>query len=65
MALSALTTGQNERNHPSVVTFSWSDNGAGAHPGGRLAQGLQAGRLRRADHLLGRVQQQPAAGHVR
>jgi exo-1,4-beta-D-glucosaminidase len=26
MALSALTTGQNERNHPSVVTFSWSDN---------------------------------------
>ncbi|MFZ0869804.1 MAG: sugar-binding domain-containing protein, partial [Rhodanobacter sp.] len=26
MALSALTIGQNERNHPSVVTFSWSDN---------------------------------------
>jgi exo-1,4-beta-D-glucosaminidase len=26
MRLSALTVGQNERNHPSVVTFSWSDN---------------------------------------
>ena len=26
MALSALTIGQNERNHPSVITFSWSDN---------------------------------------
>ncbi|HEV3360237.1 MAG TPA: beta-mannosidase [Pseudonocardiaceae bacterium] len=26
MALSALTVGQNQRNHPSVVTFSWSDN---------------------------------------
>ncbi|GAA5190317.1 cellulose binding domain-containing protein [Rugosimonospora acidiphila] len=26
MALSALTIGQNERNHPSVFTFSWSDN---------------------------------------
>jgi exo-1,4-beta-D-glucosaminidase len=26
MALSALATGENERNHPSVVTFSWSDN---------------------------------------
>lgn len=26
MALSALTLGQNERNHPSVITFSWSDN---------------------------------------
>ena len=26
MALTALTVGQNERNHPSVVTFSWSDN---------------------------------------
>ena len=25
-ALSALTIGQNERDHPSVVTFSWSDN---------------------------------------
>ncbi|HEX3785374.1 MAG TPA: beta-mannosidase [Pseudonocardiaceae bacterium] len=25
MGLSALTIGQNERNHPSVVTFSWSD----------------------------------------
>jgi len=24
--LSALTIGQHERNHPSVVTFSWSDN---------------------------------------
>jgi exo-1,4-beta-D-glucosaminidase len=26
MRLSALTVGQNARNHPSVVTFSWSDN---------------------------------------
>ncbi|HVV24709.1 MAG TPA: beta-mannosidase [Pseudonocardiaceae bacterium] len=26
MALSALTIGRNERNHPSVFTFSWSDN---------------------------------------
>ncbi len=26
MALSALTLGQDERNHPSVTTFSWSDN---------------------------------------
>jgi exo-1,4-beta-D-glucosaminidase len=25
-SLSALTIGQNERNHPSVITFSWSDN---------------------------------------
>ncbi|HEY0808341.1 MAG TPA: beta-mannosidase, partial [Pseudonocardiaceae bacterium] len=25
-ALSALTIGQNQRDHPSVVTFSWSDN---------------------------------------
>jgi exo-1,4-beta-D-glucosaminidase len=30
MALSALTVGQNERNHPSVVTFSWSDNNPGS-----------------------------------
>jgi exo-1,4-beta-D-glucosaminidase len=26
MALSAKTIGENERNHPSVFTFSWSDN---------------------------------------
>ena len=26
MGLSALAVGENERNHPSVVTFSWSDS---------------------------------------
>ncbi|MCU1682488.1 MAG: beta-mannosidase [Amycolatopsis sp.] len=30
MQLSAQITGQNERNHPSVFTLSWSDNAPGA-----------------------------------
>jgi exo-1,4-beta-D-glucosaminidase len=30
MTLSAKTIAQNERNHPSVVTFSWSDNAPGS-----------------------------------
>ncbi|KAA2264236.1 beta-mannosidase [Solihabitans fulvus] len=30
MKLSALTIGQHERNHPSVITLSWSDNAPGA-----------------------------------
>jgi exo-1,4-beta-D-glucosaminidase len=30
MTLSARTIAENERNHPSVVTFSWSDNAPGS-----------------------------------
>jgi exo-1,4-beta-D-glucosaminidase len=30
MQLSSLAVGQSERNHPSVFTFSWSDNAPGA-----------------------------------
>ena len=44
MRLSALTIGQNLRNHPSVFSFQWSDS-----PPTRQAGGHLAGRFHQAD----------------
>ena len=58
MQNSALTIGQNLRNHPSVFSFQWSDLAA-HHPAGiGDAERPQPGGLHRPGHLLRRI---PAA----
>ena len=61
MYLSSLTIGQQLRDHPSVINFSWSDNQPIKEQESRLAGGLRPVRLPGPDHLLGRVQHRPGS----
>ena len=54
---SALTIGENLRNHPSVLNFSWSDNDPTPAAGAGLARGLPPGRLPGPADRLGGVQE--------
>ncbi len=62
MQNSALAIGSNLRNHPSVFSFQWSDNAADRQQESVSLTGFSQADFYQPDHLLGRVQVQPALG---